>query len=291
MLAGEPSRTAWAAAMHRAAHQVLEDGRVFADPLAVRIVGTDPEVIATDARAHPWRRAMRLFIACRHAFAQDVVTAEARRGVAQVVILGAGLDTTAYRPKRADRPPLVFEVDHPATQTWKQRQVAATGIVPSAEVVYVPVDFERERFLEALEQRGFRSGEPAVFVWLGVVPYLTRDAVEHTLSTIAGLPGGAVVVFDYSEPRPVGPDADTDAHAATRHRERAEHVARLGEPWITFFSPAELHDMLSRAGFADVEDLGLAGFGPRYLGLPPDTPDRPDGHIVAATAVPAIMIG
>jgi methyltransferase (TIGR00027 family) len=287
MLAGEPSRTAWAAAMHRAAHQVLEDGRVFADPLAVRIVATVPEAIAADARAHPQRRAMRLFIACRHAFAQDVVTAEISRGVAQVVILGAGLDTTAYRPQHVERPPRVFEVDHPATQTWKHAQLAATGIVPSAEVVYVPVDFEHEHFLQALEQRGFRPGEPAVFVWLGVVPYLTREAVEQTLSTIAGLPGGAVVVFDYSEPRPGGPDADADL----RHRRRAEHVARLGEPWITFFRPAELHDLLSRAGFTDVEDLGLAGFGPRYLGLPPDTPDRPGGHIVAATAVPAIMIG
>jgi methyltransferase (TIGR00027 family) len=119
---GKPSRTAWGAARHRAAHQLLEGGRVFSDPLAIRILGEDPEEVVREA-AEPSRRAMRSFIAARTRFAEDALARAVQGGVEQLVILGAGLDTFAYRSPFRERL-RVFEVDYPATQEWKRQRLA-----------------------------------------------------------------------------------------------------------------------------------------------------------------------
>ncbi len=95
MQSEKPSRTARAAAIHRAAHQVLEQGRIFADPLAFRILGEDPESIVREAEEHPTGRRMRIFIAARTRFAEDALAAAFEGGVRQLVLLGAGLDTYA----------------------------------------------------------------------------------------------------------------------------------------------------------------------------------------------------
>lgn len=97
MQQGRPSRTALGAAKHRAAHQVLERGFIFSDPLAARILGADAEVAVRDAENDPSRRVLRLFIAVRTRFAEDALAAAVARGVRQLVVLGAGLDTYAYR--------------------------------------------------------------------------------------------------------------------------------------------------------------------------------------------------
>src|SRR5271168_4936107 len=127
MRSGTPSRTALAAASHRAAHQILEKGSILSDPLAVRIIGLDAATIAREAEEQPSRRAMRMFIAVRTRFAEDALAAAVERGVKQLVVLGAGLDTFAYRSPLRDRL-RIFEVDHPATQAWKRRQLTETGI-------------------------------------------------------------------------------------------------------------------------------------------------------------------
>src|SRR5271157_2024662 len=120
----EPSRTALGAAAHRAVHQVLERGRIFSDPLAVRILGADAETTLRDAENNPARRKLRLFIAVRTRFAEDALAAAVARGVRQLVVLGAGLDTFAYRNPFGEQLH-VFEVDHPATQAWKRERLAA----------------------------------------------------------------------------------------------------------------------------------------------------------------------
>src|ERR1035441_9858589 len=109
MQTGKPSSTAWAAAVHRAAHQVLEQGRIFADPLALRILGEDAEAAVREAEEQPSRRRMRTFIAVRTRFAEDALAAAVERGVRQLVVLGAGLDTYAYRSTLGDRL-RIFEV-------------------------------------------------------------------------------------------------------------------------------------------------------------------------------------
>ena len=274
MQTAEPSRTAWAAAHHRAAHQLLEHGRIFADPLAVRILGDAPETIIRYAEEHPSGRRMRLFIALRSRFAEDCLAAAVERGVTQLVVLGAGLDTYAYRGAMRHRL-RIFEVDHPATQAWKRQRLAEAAIAPSEGLVYAPVDFERQTLPAGLADAGFDPSQPTFFTWLGVVPYLTEDAVWSTLSFIAALPA-AQVVFDYGNP-----PASLSPEMRARHERGAERVAGLGEPWITSFDSEQLRARLLALGFAEAEDLGPPRIVARYFPYRP-APHPNGGHIVRA---------
>lgn len=260
MLEREPSRTAFAAAGHRAAHQVLEEGRVFADPLALPILRVSAEQISENAHARPTSAGMRFFIAARTAFAEDHVRRAVEvRGVAQVVILGAGLDTFAYRSPLAYRL-RIFEVDHPATQAWKRRRLQEIGVIPPAGLAFAPVDFERDRLGDGLEAAGFDPSRRSIFVWLGVVPYLTAQAIDETLRTLAAFPGGAEVVFDYGEPAAV-----LSTELAEAQRERAAVVAALGEPFLSYFDPPVLHAQLKEKSFATIEDLSVRRLVGRFV--------------------------
>jgi len=277
MLEKEPSRTAWMAATHRAAHQVLERGFIFHDPLALTILGQDAETVARDAQAHPERRGMRAFIAARAHLAETALAAGVeQRDVTQLVVLGAGLDTFAYRNPLQGRL-RVFEIDHPATQAWKRRRLTEAEIAVPHGVVYAPIDFEREALLDGLTAAGFDPARRTFFMWLGVVPYLTVEAIRTTLADIGGLPGGAEVVFDYADP----PAALSD-EARAAHQTRAARVAAIGEPWLTYFEPPVLHALLTELGFTEIEDLGPPGLAARYWpGAERSIPER-GGHVVLA---------
>jgi methyltransferase (TIGR00027 family) len=282
MQPGQPSRTAWGAAVHRAVHQVLERGFIFTDPLALRILGADAEAAVRDAGNDPFTRRLRLFIAVRTRFAEDALAnAVARHGVRQLVVLGAGLDTCAYRAAWGEDL-RIFEVDHPATQAWKRRRLAEAGIPEPRALAFAPIDFERETLADGLTAAGFDPAQQTFFTWLGVVPYLTEQAVFSTLGYLAGLPGGAHVVFDYSNPPT--PSSGRDEHALA-HEVLAERVASLGEGFQSSFETDELRAKLTALGFREVEDLGPASIRERYFakrgGSSPDT----GGHIVRAARV------
>jgi methyltransferase (TIGR00027 family) len=268
---GEPSRTAFGAAVHRAAHAELDRPVVFEDPLAWRILGVDREAVLADV---PALSRLRFFVAVRHRFAEDVVAAAVARGVRQVVVLGAGLDTFAYRQPHdpPDEGLRVHEVDFPATGAWKRERLAEAGIDVPGSVTYVGVDFERDDLMGRLVEHGFDASAPAEFMWLGVVPYLTREAVAGTLRAIASVPG-AEVVFDY---------AAADGQEETPgSRELAARVAAAGEPFSERWEPAELAAVLAGSGFDEVEDLGRPEIRARYLGLEPGPPGG-GGHMVRA---------
>ncbi|GAB2626450.1 S-adenosyl-L-methionine-dependent methyltransferase [Paractinoplanes abujensis] len=263
MEAGQPSRTAMSAARYRAAHQLLEGGRIFSDPLAVRILGVDEQELLADAP----RRGMRVFIAARHRFAEDALAAAVARGVREMVVLGAGLDTFAYRnPHPGLR---VTEVDHPDTQAWKRDRLAASGIAIPPSVRYLGVDFEKE----TLE---LPSDEPAFFLWLGVVPYLTREGFDATLAVVAAHEGNEVV-FDYAQP-----PAHMPAERRAWLEARAERVARLGEPWLTYFEPSEIASQLGSSGFGEIEDLGPSELASRFFGRDDVPPGTAGGHVLRA---------
>ncbi len=257
-----PSRTAWSAANHRAAHQIAEHGRIFTDPLAIPILGGEP--VIEDA---PGRRGMRLFIAARTAFAETKLAEAYARGTRDVVILGAGLDTFGYRNPYPDL--RVHEVDHPDTQAWKRDRLAAAGISAPSSVRYVPIDFENESPAALLT-----VPDRAFFLWLGVVPYLTRAGFDETLAYVRGVPGSEVV-FDYAMPPESLPPERRAAFAA-----RAARVAGIGEPWQTYFWPDELRGILG--AFAEIEDLGPAQLAARYFHRPGLPPDTPGGHVIHA---------
>lgn len=277
-----PSRTALGAARHRAAHQVLERGRIFADPLALRILGADADEAVRAAERQPSRRLLRLFIAVRSRFAEDAFAAASARGVRQLVILGAGLDTYAYRLEPVDGL-RVFEVDHPATQAWKRERLAEAAIAIPASLSFVPVDFERESLAERLVAGGLDPARPAFFIWLGVVPYLSEAAVSGTLTFIAGMSGGAHVVFDYANP-PAARVREAEYTAA--HADLAARVAAAGEAFQSYFDTAALHARLRSLGFREIEDLGPTLIGERYFGKRAARPDDAGGHVVRATTRP-----
>jgi methyltransferase (TIGR00027 family) len=279
MQSGKPSRTALGAAGHRAAHQVLEHGSIFSDPLALRILGSEAEAAIEEAQTKPEKRWLRLFIALRTRFAEDALAAALTRDTSQIVVLGAGLDTYAYRssiPEGAR----VFEVDHPATQIWKRELLAAASIVVPDSVTFVPIDFEREHLVLALRAAGFEPTRRSFFSWLGVVPYLTEDAVFATLKFIAELTGGAEVVFDYPAPSHAIEDAQRRAH-----RESLEaHVAAEGEPFRCHLEASMLSARLKDLGFQDIDDLGASQIAARYFPQRKSTTTASGGggHVVHA---------
>jgi methyltransferase (TIGR00027 family) len=243
----------------------------------LRILGRDAEAVIRDAEEHPLRRRMRNFIAVRSRFAEDALAAAIERGVKQLVVLGAGLDTYAYRSPWGDRL-RIFEVDHPATQAWKRQLLSEAGVDPPRWLTFTPVEFERDTLDEGLGAAGFSREEHTFFSWLGVVPYLTREAVWSTLSFIASLPNSSHVVFDYSDP-----PGSLSAEMRLFHETRAARVAALGEAFLTYFAADELRAKLMALGFSDIEDLGprqiVSRFFPNYVGPLTDK----GGHILRAT--------
>jgi methyltransferase (TIGR00027 family) len=273
-----PSRTALGAAAYRAAHQTVDGAAVFADPLAHTILGADADaIIARCDAADPAQKRVRMFMAARSRFAEDCLAGAVARGVRQAVILGAGLDTFAWRTADAAGGLRLFEVDHPATQAWKRKRLAEAGLATPASLTFVPVDLDRQDLPSALAGAGFRAGEPAFFHWLGVVPYLPRAVVGSTLQFIAGVPRSEVV-FDYTEPFESHPE---DRRASLS--QLGASAAAVGEPWITFLDPGEIAAELRTLGFTELEDLGLADIASRYLGAPAGQAGRgPGPHLLRA---------
>ena len=275
-----PSRTALGAAVHRAVHQQLEGGKIFADPLAGTVLGEEARGIIAEAAADPTQRPLRLFMAARSRFAEDCLSAAVSRGVRQAVVLGAGLDTFSLRNPYARLGLHVFEVDHPATQAWKRERLVRVGLAVPASLTFAPVDFEQQSLADGLRAAGFQSDRPAFFLWLGVVPYLTRDAIWAAFSFIASLPESEVV-FDYSEPIENYPAERRTEVAAVSAR-----VAAIGEPWLSHFDPDELSRELRARGFGELEDLGIADISVRFFGTPKgEAIGGPGPHIVRARHV------
>jgi methyltransferase (TIGR00027 family) len=258
------SLTAYRVALSRAAHQILDAPRVLEDPVALAIVG---ERAVAGIRAAPLRfllppsRHLRAFLVARSRVAEDALAVALRSGVGQYVVLGAGLDTFAYRSWYPRERLRVFEVDHPATQAWKRRRLAAGSIAVPESLTFVAVDFETEALSARLTGAGWRADEPTLFSWLGVTMYLTRPAVMSILTLVAGLPRGGGIVFDYAvPPASLGLVSRMAAGALLRR------VAAVGEPWKTFFAPAELAGELRTLGFARLEDLGPEQLNARFFG-------------------------
>ncbi|HEX3931489.1 MAG TPA: SAM-dependent methyltransferase [Nocardioides sp.] len=260
------SRTAYGAARHRAVHQVVEDGRIFRDPLAVPLLGESPEDLRERGRAQASDRPMRWFVCARARYADVVLDAAAAAGLDQLVVLGAGLDTFAYRnPYPGLR---VVELDHPATQDWKLGRLRSAGIAVPESVTHAPVDFERDDLREVLRAH-LDTGRPVLFWWLGVTPYLTVEAVSQTLGILGALPHAAVVL-DHASP----PAAHESPERRAWLEARRQRVAELGEPWVSEFEPDQLRGLLMDRGFDDVHLEDAAATIRRLLGLPP-SPDPP----------------
>jgi methyltransferase (TIGR00027 family) len=266
MKPNEPSRTALMIARQRAAHQLLDHGSILNDPFAVKILREDEKDVLQFANAHPLASIGRLFTAARSRIAEDALSTAVQRGVRQIVILGAGLDTFALRSPHGGRI-WIYEVDHPATQASKRERLAEAQLAIPPGLTFVPVDFEQDDLGETLASAGFEKDTPAFFTWLGVVPYLTNDAVGSTLDFIASI-RNSEVVFDYMEP----PQAFSEEMRALVGK-RTEQLEKMEERWASRFEPAGIETILRSRGFSDIEDISFqdirSRFGGAVQGLPP----------------------
>ena len=165
MQTGKASKTALRVAIRRAAHQLVDHPRILEDPIAVQLLG--PGFARDMDRAmHKVARDFRAFMAVRSRYVEDRLAQAVAAGVTQYVVLGAGLDTFAYRnPFPALR---VFEVDFPATQQGKREMLAAASIPLPANLTFVPLDFEHQTLAQGLAVQGFNPAQPAFFGWLGL---------------------------------------------------------------------------------------------------------------------------
>ena len=249
--------------MRRAAHQLHDASPlVFDDPFALRLLPdeAEAEVRANSNGAHPISRAMRSWMVARSRFAEEELARAIGRGARQYVLLGAGLDTFAWRNPFRSEGLHIFEVDHPATQKWKRELAVKSGLDEPENTRYVSVDFERDSLGECLARAGFDIAAPAFFSWLGVVPYLTLAAFRQTIEYLGKAPAGGGLVFDYSLPVEALSAKERSFQGYVTAR-----VAQAGEPFRLFFRPEEVKEELQRAGWAVTADLDGARLQERYF--------------------------
>ncbi|MFT3818398.1 MAG: SAM-dependent methyltransferase [Rubrivivax sp.] len=267
---GEPSRTALAVASLRAVHQLIDEPLVLPDRVALPVLGPVAEAALRNdpyALNDPLSKALRGALVARSRFVEDELARCVAAGVRQYVVLGAGLDTFAYRnPYRAEGL-RVFEVDHPGTQRWKQQLLAEAHIEVPASLAFVPLDFEHDDLSEALQQHGFRVDQAACIGWMGVTLYLSADAVLRVLRTAARLPAGSCLCFDYRVPV-----STLDPLERAVHDMLERQVVAAGEPWLSSFEPAQLQRQLLELGFRSAqsptpEELNRRYFARRKDGL------------------------
>jgi methyltransferase (TIGR00027 family) len=249
-----PSWTAVLTAVARALHLEEPMPRVLDDEFALLLAGDAGPPLLRRLKADVPGQVLLGFsrwVCVRSRLTEDVVEKAAADGIRQYVILGAGLDSFAFRRVDLRDRVSVFEVDHPASQAWKQARLTALGIDRPANLVFAPVDFEAQTLREGLENAGFDFGAAAVFSWIGVTMYLTLPAIEATLDTVAACPAGTVIVLTYNLPRPV-----VSGLGLGTQNVLAEIAAEMGEPFVSVFEPAAAEQLMRHHGFDDVIHFG-----------------------------------
>jgi methyltransferase (TIGR00027 family) len=264
-----PSNTAMMAAVVRGQHRSRDAlPWVLDDPFATLLAGPGREQmeLLLDAlfpeRLH---RLARAGLTVRSRFAEDRL---GDGSFPQYVALGAGLDSRAWRRPDLLRTVTMFEVDHPASQAWKRERIEDLGLPVGPRHVFVPIDFEVESLRAGLDAAGFDPAQPTLFSWLGVLPYLTDDAVETTFRTIAACAPGSEVVFSYRGDDSVLDDAGREIITILEPL-----AAQSGEPIQPGRSAKEIEGLVTGCGLR-VEALpGVQEVIDRYLA------GRPDGLV------------
>jgi methyltransferase (TIGR00027 family) len=278
MNAQMPSRTAYGVALSRAAHQVWDSPKVLDDALALPLVGATGRATIDSSRGGMdgrIARRMRAFVVARARFADEELAQAYAAGVRQCVVLGAGLDTLAYRNQLPGL--TVYEVDQPGTQAWKLSQLHAAGIGIPGSVRFVPLDLSRQDLGAALVASGVDKGQPVFFSCLGVSMYLPPAVLLDMLQLVASWTEKSRFVFDY-----VVPLSHQPLLTRLTYRFFLFRLARIGEPWQGFFDPAGLGERMRTFGFSVVTDLSGPQINQRYFqGRSDGLAVGPSGHLVS----------
>ena len=240
----------------RALHREEPPPWVLDDHLALGLAGDEGVSITGRLRDELSAEDLLTFsrwMCVRARLAEDVVERAVAAGIRQYVILGAGLDSFAYR-----RPDLlerlrVFEVDHPASQAWKRERLAELGVRLPPNLVFAPVDFEAQTLRDGLLAAGFDFSAGAVFSWIGVTMYLTLAAIEATLETVAACPPGSRIVLTYNLPL-----SALEGQGRAIGSRMSRSAGEVGEPWLSYFTRDEVEALLRRCGFGEIDHFGPA---------------------------------
>jgi methyltransferase (TIGR00027 family) len=257
-----PDSTAVRVALWRAMHvQVDAPPHIMADEIGLRLAAPEESWRRRPDMDPEGTRLFRASIVARARFIDDLVAECAARGVAQYVILGAGLDTFAQRrPDIASRL-RVFEIDRPGPQRWKCQRLIELGFGAPQWLRFVPIDFEAaDSWWSRLLAAGFDAGQPAVVASTGVSMYLTKDATAATLRQVATLVPGSTLAMSYILPMEYAEPEERP------HREAAEKGARTsGTPFISFFTGPEIVKLARSAGFATARHVSAGELATRYF--------------------------
>lgn len=260
------SVTAEGVAIQRALHQTLDAApKILEDPIAPLLVDLASEtnkayIARVESMTSSVRSPFRAVFIMRSRYTEDCLAESLVRGVRQYVILGAGLDTFAYRQPSWANSIRIYEVDHPASQEWKRERLEAAKVRVPENLIFAPIDFETTSLREGLSVSGFDFRTRSFFSLLGVTQYLTPEAIESIFSLVQSLPRGSEIVFEFIAPDDLMPVNEAAVFAAI-----ASFAAERGEPWLTRFRPAELRSRLTALGFSQVNHLSPQAANERYF--------------------------
>jgi methyltransferase (TIGR00027 family) len=232
-----------------------------------------------------------LMMQVRTRFIEDRLADAIQKGATQVVILGAGFDTRAYRLTDLLRTARVFEVDQPSTQEYKIRRVHEAGIEVPPNLTYVPVDFRRDKLDAVLKAAGYDSSEVTFFIWEGVTMYLPEAAIEETLRWIGAQASGSTIVFDFVYRAVIDFMANMQVdHLPEQARQAIARIRKLeaGEPWVFGIPNGAEAEFLGKFGLTVQELMPIGGEESRkryltrsdgsfYFPLPPGVQRPPVG--------------
>lgn len=239
------SATSLGVASLRAAHQVLDgEPKLLYDPVILHLLGPafEEQLRQNPSRFQtPGSIGLRSHVLLRSRFAEDCLASAYRQGVRQYILLGAGLDTYAWRQAPGLEELRIFEMDHPATQEQKRQMLHRAGLKTPDNLFFTPIDFEHTTIAEALHEQPFDPTRPCFISWLGVMVYLSMEAIDAVFDWMISLPAGSEMVLTFTQKR--------------EHNPLSDRAAELGEPWQTFFSPEELKKKLISRGFSYVQTL------------------------------------
>lgn len=274
---GKPSQTALMVAMLRARHYLHEpETKILSDSLAQTLGGAETPAhvegylsaihkafsgLSDDETAAKFVRQLEHSVCIRARLVDEELAEGKKRGVTQFVILGAGLDSTAYRSPELCEGLDIFEVDHPSSQSWKRDCLSKSGVELPENLSFVPFDFENTTLSAALEAGGVSKDKPTMFSWLGVQMYLTDEAVKATLDVMGSFAAGSALVMDF-----IMPDYDTATTAEESSVEDLRKiVSGMSEPFMSQYSVAELGERFASAGFSSSEFPTVGEFAEQYL--------------------------
>jgi len=258
----EPDNTAVRTALWRALHvQVDLPPHIIEDEMGLNLVAPSDGWKHRPDLDPEFTRRVRVSIAARARFVEDLVIEQSRKGVTQYVILGAGLDTFAQRKPDIASKLQIFEIDKPDTQTWKQQRLIELGLGIPKWLKFVPVDFESDSdWLEKLISSGFDINKPAVIACTGVSLYLTKDAILATLSQVTRLAPDTKLAMTFLLPIELVEDEDKPLLQIS-----IKGAQSSGNPFKSFFSPSEILDLAKEAGFKKVEHVSKDDLVKRYF--------------------------